>query len=293
MIRSMTGFGEAQLEQNSFVYHLEMRSVNNRYLKTVVHLPEDFAFLETDVERLLRGRLARGTVTARLFIRNLTAAAAQELNEAALRSYAAQLRRVCADETRFSIDLAMLATLPGVCQPRELTDRDREKYWEILERLTLQALDRLLEMRRVEGETLAADLRGYTRRMADFLRDIRARTPVVVEEYRQRLTHRVRELLADSGAQLGETDLLREVAIYAERSDISEELSRLEAHLQQFDAAIDSPEPAGRKLDFIAQEMLREANTIGSKAGDAQIARDIIEIKSAIDRIKEQVQNAE
>ena len=293
MIHSMTGFGEAQFEEDGHAYSLEIRSVNNRYLKTSIHLHDEFAFLESDVERLLRQHLTRGSVTLRLFVRDLTASAALEINAAAIQTYVEQLRAASPDDARFSIDLATLATLPGACQPRELTDSQREQHWRTLEKLATDALGRLSEMRAVEGRALQADLRTHCARIKTHLAAIHKRAPLVVDEYRERLSGRVRELLAKSNVQLAETDLLKEVAVYAERSDISEELSRLAAHLDQFEGALGSQEPAGRKLDFIAQEMLREANTIGSKAGDAQIARDIIDVKSAIDRIKEQVQNVE
>lgn len=293
MIRSMTGFGEAQLEDNGHVYHLEIRSVNNRYLKASVHLPESFAFLETDAERLLRERLSRGSISVRLHIRDLTASAAQEINAAAIRAYVAQLHTASGDDPRAMIDLATLATLPGVCQPRELTEAQREHHWEITRTLSSQALDHLIEMRCTEGRALAADLHTHCRRIEEHVDAVRARAPAVIEEYRNRLASRVRELLTGSNAQLAEADLLKEVSIYAERSDISEELSRLASHVAQFEAVAADPEPAGRKMEFIAQEMLREANTMGSKSGDPELARHIIEIKSAIDRIKEQVQNVE
>jgi uncharacterized protein (TIGR00255 family) len=293
MIRSMTGFGEAQLEDDGHTYHVEIRSVNNRYFKAAVHLPESLAFLEPDVERALRGRLARGSVTMRFHLRDLTESAALEVNPAAIRAYVAQLVEAGAQDEHVRIDLATLATLPGVCQPRELTEEQRSQSGAILHRLLEEALDRLVAMREAEGRALAADLHGHCQRVNGYLDNVRARAPQVVEEYRDRLAGRVRELLAGSNVVLATEDLLKEVSIYAERSDISEETSRLAAHLEQFEAVATGPEPAGRTLEFIAQEMLREANTMGSKAGDPQIARDIIEIKGAIDRIKEQVQNVE
>lgn len=293
MILSMTGFGDAQLEEDGQAYRLEMRSVNNRYLKADIHLPEDFAFLEIELEKFLRQRVTRGTISVRLYVRNLSAAAAQELNAAAIRQYMAYLQPLLADAPRLTLDVAMLATLPGVCQPRELTERQREHCWEIVSRLTNAALEKLLAMRLAEGQTLADDLRKHCEQIGALLESVGQRVPQVVREYRDRLTARVAELIAGQNVRLAEQDLLKEVAIYAERSDISEEISRLRAHLDQFHACLRSREPAGRKLEFISQEMLREANTMGSKSGDAQLARDIIDIKSAIDRIKEQVQNAE
>lgn len=292
MIQSMTGFGEAQLEEDGHAYHVEARSVNNRYLKASIRLPDDFAFMEMELEQLLRKRVTRGSLTLRVYVRDLSAAAAQEVNVAAIQQYLSQLRAAVAGEAQVSIDLATLAMLPGVCQPHELTEDQREQNAAIVTRLANQALDRLVAMRSVEGQALAADLAARCDEIRVQAQAIRELAPRVVEEYRQRLTARIRQLLAD-GAALAEQDLLKEVAIYAERSDISEELSRLDSHLAQFTSAMQSREPAGRKLEFIAQELLREANTIGSKAGDSQIARHTIEIKTAVDRIKEQVQNVE
>jgi uncharacterized protein (TIGR00255 family) len=293
MIQSMTGFGDAQLEADGHAYRVEIRSVNNRYFKAALHLPEGFAFLEPDVERLLRARLSRGSISMRVRVRDLTESAAGDLNAAAIRGYVSQLSQITGAGEGVTIDLATLATLPGVCQPHELTDAERDRAWEIVKQLTQQALERLVQMRAVEGQALAAELRVHCERIRRHVAVIRGRADTVVREYRDRLMDRVRELIADSNVRLAEEDLLKEVAIYAERSDICEELSRLEVHLAQFDEMAGGEEAAGRKLEFVAQEMLREANTIGSKSGDTQIARDIIDIKSAVDRIKEQVQNVE
>jgi uncharacterized protein (TIGR00255 family) len=293
MVHSMTGFGEAVLEESGQVFHLELRSFNQRYLKSTLHLPEDFAFLENDVERLLRQRLTRGSVTLRLHVRSVGAPATLELNTAAVQAYVAQLRAAAGDDPRATIDLATLLTLPGVCAMRELTESEREQRWAVLTKLTEAALERLIAMRASEGQALAADLAGHCDLIARSLEVVRERAPVALVEYRDRLKARVAELIAGSNVRLAEEDLLKEVSIYAERSDMSEELSRLAAHLEQFRTLLTSAEPAGRKLEFIAQEMLRESNTMGSKTGDPAIAREIIEIKSAVDRLKEQVANAE
>lgn len=292
MIVSMTGFGEAQREDAAHLYHVELRSVNNRYFKASIRLPEEFAFMEAAIEQLLRRRVSRGSLTLRLFTRDLSESAAQDINVAAVRHYLTQLQSVAGDP-HVRIDLATLATLPGVCQPHELSDDQRDRAERLVHGLVEEAIDKLTAMRAVEGRSLATDLLKNCTTVSDNLAAIRVRAPLVVDEYRRRLMTRVQQLIAESNVVLAETDLLKEVAIYAERSDISEEISRLGSHLEQFAAAIDSPEPAGRKLDFITQEMLREANTIGSKAGDVDIARCTIEIKGAIDRLKEQVQNAE
>lgn len=293
MTLSMTGFGDAQLQDDGVAYALEIRSVNNRYLKTSIHLPDDFAFLEPDVERQLRTRITRGSVTVRMSVRKLTAEAALEINSAAIQQYVAQLQAAVEPSEQLTIDLSTLAALPGVCQPRELNEREREHSLALVSKLLDSALDKLIAMRAAEGCLLAEDLATHCKRIRTHLAAVCARAPQVVNEYRDRLLERVQELIARSNVRLAEEDLLKEVSVYADRSDISEEISRLAGHLDHFDTCLASSEPAGRKFEFIAQEMLREANTMGSKAGDVQIARDIIEIKSAIDRIKEQVQNAE
>jgi len=293
MIHSMTGFGEAAIDQGGLAFHVSIRSVNNRYFKPSLRLPEEMSFLEPTLEQVLRKRVTRGSVTLRLDVRDLSETAAQPVNLAAIRHYVEQLRTVMDGEKHFTIDLATLATLPGVCQPQDISESQREDIEALVVELTDKAAARLTEMRAVEGRALATDLKQHCEAVRKSLAAIAERGGGVVEEYRKRLMQRVEQLIAGSNVTLAQDDLVREVAVFAERSDISEEITRLRSHLEQFEAAFSLPEPAGRKLDFISQEMLREANTIGSKAGDASIARHTIEIKAAIDRIKEQVQNVE
>lgn len=293
MIRSMTGFGEAQGERDGWCFHVELRSVNNRYFKATVRADDEFAFAEAVLEQLLRARLTRGTVTLRLHVRNLSASAAQDVNIAAIEQYVLQLLAVAGSDARLTVDLATLALLPGVCQPHELSPEQRQRCLEAVVELAQQAIDALLRMRSSEGQALAEDLRAQAEMIRRNVEQVRLRAPQVIREYRERLRGRVQQLIGESTLALAEEAIVREVAVYAERSDISEELTRLSSHLDQFEECIVSDEPAGRKLEFIAQELQREANTIASKAGDAEIARCVIEIKGAIDRIREQVANVE
>ena len=204
-----------------------------------------------------------------------------------------RLRQVQPDASPVSIDMATILMLPGVCQPRQIDDEARHAQWQVVQQLAEQALDRLLAMRREEGQALRLDLLTQCQAIRDHLDVVARRAPSVIQEYHQRLARRVQELCAGATLELSKADLAREVAVFAERSDVNEELARLASHLDQFVQLCDSKEHAGRKLDFIAQEMLREANTIGSKANDGEIAREIVEVKSRIDRLKEQVQNVE
>ncbi|MCA9243025.1 MAG: YicC family protein [Phycisphaerales bacterium] len=290
MLRSMTGYGEAQSQEGGHAYHIELRSVNSRYFKAQIRLPEEFAFLEPQLESLLRERLIRGAISARVFHRDMSASAAQDVNIAAVEHYLAKLKPLVDGDS--TIDLARILQMPGVCEPQALTQSERDKAETRLAALTNAAIDRLIEMREKEGEALARDLRGQCESLLSNLEAINERAPSVVAEFRDRLLGRVQDLLRDSNVSLAQDDILREVSIYAERSDINEEISRLRGHIEQFLQSMES-ESAGRKLDFIAQEMLREANTIGSKSGDRDIARRIIDMKGAVDRIKEQAQNVE
>lgn len=292
MICSMTGYGEVQCSDGDVSYALELRTVNSRYLKFTIKLPDSLSIFEPQLEQLLRTRLTRGSVAFTLRVRDASAEAAQEVNKAAVARYVQQLREVL-DEGPARVDLATLLLLPGVCQPPPIDEARRTRQWEVLERLTGEALDRLIAMRGTEGRKLAEDLGRHCAAIRANLQAVAERAPQVLAEYHQRLCQRANELLADSRLQLVLDDVRREVALYAERCDINEEIARLRSHLDQFERDCNAREPVGRKLDFLAQEMLREANTLGSKANDAAIARHVIEIKGAIDRLKEQVQNVE
>lgn len=293
MLHSMTGFGSAAGEVEGILYEVEIRSVNNRYLKVYVRLPESWSAAEAQIEQRLRGRLSRGTVTCTVRMKVPEERAAHKVNVPALNYYLEQLRRIETDaDAIMRLDLSSLLELPGVCEPpdiQELVGRTRDG----LMGLVGQAVDELVEMRRREGESVAADLAAQCDAGLDALENVRGRAANVVEDYRQRLAARVRELTGRGDVSVDDDALAREVAIFAERCDIAEEISRLREHLQAFRAELRTEGPGGRKMDFIAQEMLREANTIASKANDADIARWVVEIKTAIDRIKEQVQNVE
>jgi len=292
MILSMTGYGEVQHSDDGVSYVLELRSLNNRYFKASIKLPESLSVFESEVDKLLRTRLSRGSVTYNLRMRDTRAEAAQEINVAAVESYVKQLGRL-STAVPVQIDLAVILALPGVCQPPGLDEAERERQWKVLESMTVEAMNLLIEMRRVEGKVLRDDLLTQCSQIRKHLAAIAERSPVVLKEYHQRLLNRANELLGEAKLQLQLDDVKREVALYAERCDINEEIARLGSHLEQFEKLCDSRELAGRKLDFLAQELLRETNTIGSKANDAAIAHHIVEIKGAIDRLKEQVQNVE
>lgn len=296
MIRSMTGFGEASGVVEGVHYFLEVRSLNNKYFKSTIRLPEEFQGLEAEFESELRKRLTRGTITLVGKCSDASGSAAYTINHQALSNYVEQIKKVPqASDGTVRLDLAALLSLPGVLQPpadeEQRLHRARAAFMGLLD----ASIKRLLEMRAQEGRTLIADLMTHHALIVDRLARIKERAPAVVDEYQKRLQTRIETLLQSAGVRFEQAELLKEVAVFAERSDISEEIARLSAHMDQFRELLSNndPRPVGRTLDFLAQEMLREANTIASKSGDAAISRDCVEIKGAIDRIKEQVQNAE
>ena len=293
MLRSMTGFGSGAGQVDGVEYAVEARSVNNRYLKASIRVPDALSGIESEIEKRLRDRVQRGTVTLSLQMRLPDDQAACRLNTAVLDSYLNQLRPVEVEANpMLRIDLATLLQLPGVCEPPsvdELLEATHEGMFEVIGR----ALDALAEMRRKEGRVLQDDLLGHCASVAEHLAVVEQAAPQVVLDYQERLTQRVTELTRAGNVELDRDQLAREVAIFADRCDVAEEISRLKGHVEQFRQTVELDVPTGRKLDFIAQEMLREANTIASKANSGEVVRTVVEIKTSIDRIKEQVQNVE
>jgi uncharacterized protein (TIGR00255 family) len=293
MIVSMTGFGDATCERDGTHYAVEIRSLNNRFFKPIIKLPDNLSGMEPELESMLREKLGRGSITYILKMRTDSAEAAYHINIEALRSYLDQLQQVKGLDRFVQIDLAGLVQLPGVCQePRDETD-EIQRHGPIVRELTEKGIARLDTMRRSEGGKLFEELMRHLKVISSSLVEIQKRAPLVVDDYHRRLSQRVNQLLAKAELQVNQADLVKEVAVFAERADICEEIQRLTSHLDAFEQSCRNGEHGGRKLDFIAQEMLREANTIASKANDSDIAKHCVEIKGAIDRLKEQVQNVE
>ena len=293
MLRSMTGYGSSHAHIGGVEYDVEVRSVNNRYFKACIKLPDSWSSVEADVEKVLRESITRGTVSLSLKMKLPEELSAGRINTTVLTSYLDQLRilEVEADPT-LRIDIGSMLMLPGICEPPELGDVLSPARDELMN-LIREAIDRMVEMRLQEGKSLKDVLVAQSQAILDRLDVVSQRVGQVVLDYQERLTIRVKELTRAAQIDMDSDVLAREVAIFAERSDVAEEISRLTSHVEQLLKSIDSSEPSGRKLDFIAQEMLREANTIGSKASDSTIAMAVVEMKTAIDRIKEQVQNVE
>lgn len=294
MIHSMTGYGAAERAEDDVSYALEVRSVNHRYLKLVIRLPEPLQFTEPVIEKVVRGRLARGSVSCTLRVHGEGGPAMRPIDRGVLQKYVDELSGVeLPGGVQASLDLAAVALLPGVIYTPEFDDEAREHQSKLVEELTGAALDALVTMRADEGRALREVLLEGCEVIRGHLAVVAERAPGVIEEYHERLSSRVSALMQAGGFELQADGLMREVAVFAERCDISEELTRLRSHLDQFAELCDKAEPAGRTMEFLTQELLREANTIAAKSNDAVIARQVVEMKAFIDRLKEQVQNVE
>ncbi len=294
MIKSMTGYGSAQGQLDDTTYVVEIRTLNSRYLKTRIKLPDSLAFLEEDVERFLHTKLSRGTVNYVLRLENVPANALFNIDEQALQTYTEQLARIASSANiNCPIDIGGLLNLPGIVHPISPDEKKASKIRDKVLKITQAATDKLNQMRTAEGKALAADMKGHCKAIKENLAKIRDRSDTVITEHRDKLKKKIDKLLENASLELDEATLAREVAVFAEKSDVCEEIARLESHLRQFTNSCRTDGQAGRRLDFLSQEMLREANTIASKAGDTEIIHVVVDIKCSIDRIKEQVQNIE
>ncbi|MBX3395039.1 MAG: YicC family protein [Phycisphaerae bacterium] len=294
MIQSMTGYGEVRWSADGVTYRVEIRCVNNRYFKASIKLPEPFGRYEADIDRLLRERLGRGSITFSLRIADESPSSACRINTDVLDDYVRQLTEVGKRYGLARIDFSRLLDAPGIMQVADIDDERLASQFKIVQTLADRAINGVIGMRKAEGEAMLRDLREHIGEIRSRLEEVRRRSPSVVLEYQKRLQSRVQQLLDGMeglNVQLHEDALAREVAIFAERCDVNEEVSRLSSHLDQFDTLCEAPEEAGRKMDFLSQEMLREANTIGSKSNDAELSKHVVAIKASVDRIKEQVQN--
>jgi uncharacterized protein (TIGR00255 family) len=290
----MTGFGESRSQTDGLAVAVEVRTINSRHFKLSYRASEGYAALEPDVEAVVRDAIRRGTVQVNLRIDCQGRADDYRINTGVLESYRRQLQQYTGrQEWSDPEDMQMLLSLPGAVNEHFGADRDPRDDWPAIEPVVRDALAATAKMRAEEGVALAADLAHNGRQILEMVDAITKRAPEVVQAYQSRLTTRVQQALSELNVTVQPADLLREVSLFADRSDISEEIVRLRSHLQQYEAALMLPESSGRKLEFIAQEMGREVNTIGSKANDAEISRLVVEIKTALERIREQIQNVE
>ncbi len=290
-MKSMTGFGRASLESNGKNYIIEIKTVNNKYSDITVKSPKRLSFMEDKIRKQIANRITRGKVEVSVSFFDFSNKSKNVvLNKEIAKEYIKQLREI-ADENNLSenISVVEIAKLPDILNSID-SDNDEEITSEALQCLNM-ALDSLIEMRKTEGENIKQDLLVRIERVQNLVDKIAENSKGIVEEYVSKLEKRVKEILKTD--VVDENRIAQEAVIYADKTSIEEELTRLNSHIVQFKELVNCDGPVGKKLDFMIQEMNRETNTIGSKAGSGEITKAVIDLKVELEDIREQIQNIE
>jgi len=291
---SMTGFGQASKVTSEYEVSAEVKTVNNRFLRISTRMPDCVSSLEADVERLVRESVARGTVNINLRIVPVGQAVRYRLESNLLLDYWQSINAVAGSLSISPDALAPgLLSLPGVVSDRLGDQFDPREQWPLIHAVLSGALAAMTQFRKAEGQAMSEGLFELCQEMRRQLEKIKGRATAIVIEHRDKLVQRVSELLTGLNASVMPSDVIRDVSIYADRSDINEEITRLGCHIDQFEKLLADKESQGRRLDFLSQEMVREINTIGSKTADVRAAHAVVEMKLAAERIKEILQNVE
>jgi uncharacterized protein (TIGR00255 family) len=291
-MKSMTGYGRGECAQRGFKVTIEVSSVNRKQMEISVNLPRDLEVLEAQIRDQINRRVARGRLTVRVAVHAAEGSSRMRINTSLARLYAKELRALAKSlHLAEAVTLDVLTRAPGVLQAAEAID-EAEELWPATEKALDAALDVLLKMREREGAALARDLKSRVTTLRAGVRRVQARAPQAAERYRDQLLGRIKAAGIEAPG-LDDERLMKEILYFADRSDISEELTRLQSHFQQFDDCVKSTEPVGRTLDFLSQEINREINTIGSKANDGVISREVVLLKAELEKFREQVQNVE
>ncbi len=294
VLLSMTGQGQGRRPYRQTEVAVEVRAVNNRFLKIQTRVSDSLAGLEPQIENVVRQSLRRGSLQLGVYLSGKTAGE-YYLQESVVEGYFRQCEAIASKlGVSADVSIASLLSLPGAISESGLASRDIEaELAECVLGTVADAMDCLNGMRQAEGQSMSDELNQQLLKLHDLVVVVEARAPGVVEEYRQRLHSRLTQTLAEVGAKVQESDLVREVLLLADKTDIREEIVRLRSHFLQFQTLLDDPQSQGRKLDFLIQEMFRESNTIGSKANDAEVAQRIVDMKTIIEQMRELVQNVE
>jgi len=294
MIRSMTGYGACEIQNDEYVVRAYIRATNSKSLKITSRLPEPLSACEGDVEKVVRDLIERGTIYLVLEHEIIHPQTEYEFNLDAIRAYHTALASIAKElGCNGDVGLSTIIPLPGTLSKRGSSWGVSDDLRDKLAAATRGAIEDMISMRESEGRILGDDLTARAERIAELLGGIEAQTPGMVEGYRDRLRDRIEQLLNGLGTSVDDKDLAREVAVFAQRSDISEEITRMRSHVEQIRETLQNGGAMGRKLEFIVQEMSREANTMASKASDPEIMRDVVEIKGEVDRMREQILNIE
>lgn len=293
MATSMSGCGEATCTREGTTCRAEVRSVNNRFFKLTTRSREGLSIFDARIEAALRKTIRRGSVNVTIDLAGPNAPGRRRLDHSQLAAYLDDLRDFCEGNGLPSpAEVDALLALPGVVTEQRPEASVLERHWPLVEAALEEAVRRLQEMRAAEGRAMAASIRGWCDEIRGQAAAIRGRLPEMLDEHRQRLRTRIERALDDQLDVISPADLAREMAIVADRTDVAEELVRLESHVAQVETLLGQASP-GRSLDFLAQELAREVNTIASKSADVVVSRTAVELKAVVEQIRELVQNIE
>lgn len=292
MLKSMTGFGREQRLVGNREILVEIRSVNHRYYEFNARLPRAYGYLEEKLKSFVNGKISRGKVEVSVSIFNQEGAdACIEVNPIIANGYINALREANKElNLKDDITLTQIMRFPEVFTVKKVTE-DEEEIWSAVKEVAQTALDKFILMRQTEGEKMKEDVSSKLDYIENVVSEIEKRSPMVTESYRERLTNKLKAVLEDKN--IDEARIITEAAIFSEKTAVDEETVRLRSHISQFRKLIETDEPVGKKLDFIVQEMNREVNTTGSKCQDLAITQMVVNLKSEIEKIREQIQNIE
>lgn len=292
MVRSMTGYGRAQETIDGRDITVEIKSVNHRFFEFSARVPRAYGYLEEKMKKFVQSGVSRGKVDVNITVLTLEGTAAEvEINHELAKSYLNALRETgSALGVEDDITMSVLSRFSDIFTVRK-TMEDEEVIWNAVRQVAQKALENFVSMRELEGERLKQDLLSCLEKVETLVGEVEKRSPQTVKEYTARLYAKIQDVLGD--ARVDDQRVLTEAAIFAEKVAVAEETVRLGSHIHQFREILESKDPVGRKLDFLVQELNREANTIGSKAQDVAVARMVVDIKSEIEKIREQIQNIE
>lgn len=291
MIKSMTGYGKSNLSINAREYQVEIKSVNHRYLDISVRMPRVLSYLEEEVKKEIASKIKRGKIDVFInFENNSTEGKEIKINTEIAKIYIDELKELAKQENILAnIEVTEISKFPDVLSIKN-SEEDETLKNELLETVS-QAIQKLIQMRETEGSKIADDLLTRLRNIQEKVKEISLLSTGLIEEYVVKLEGRIKEILKTQ--DIDETRLAQEVVIYADKCSIEEEVTRLESHISQFEKLLDAKDAIGKKLDFIIQEMNRETNTIGSKANNLEITNGVIDVKTELENIREQIQNIE
>ncbi|WP_325227410.1 YicC/YloC family endoribonuclease [Schnuerera sp.] len=293
MIKSMTGFGRGESTNGIHNFSLEIKTVNHRYNDIVLKIPKHLNYLEEKIKKRIKNSINRGRVEVYINLEYISKSSIDvKVDMLLAKAYKTGVETIKKQlDIKDEVKLAHILSFPEIITT-ERKEMDEDITWDCLKTALDMALEKVINMRKEEGNILKKDMESQIVKIEKMMGEIEIRSPLVVEEYKEKLKNRIEELL-DEDYNLDEERLNNEIAFFADRSDINEEIVRVNSHIRQFIKTLEEIEPVGRKLDFIIQEMNREVNTIGSKANDLVIGNYVIDIKSELEKIREQAQNVE